>query len=292
MSWCPKCKTEYREGITVCADCGSTLVEELEKEYTECIALFEKEEYAKKFQDYLVYSEIKENDLHFDETEEAYGVYVTDEFAKEAKKLYGIFALSEKAKEASVSETSSEEPAPSSEEDAVEIMEESIEEDTEVPLEKIVPEASVTYVKKEERYNDFKSTFYIFLVFGVLGLIFTILNMTEVITLLNSWMQFILLGVVSIAFIVVAIISYNKSKVLFDEIDTEKEITSTIKKWLTENITEETLAQFDNDTDPKELIFLKKIEYIKKSLLDRYTFDNDAYVDELIEEFYDENFEK
>ena len=29
MPWCPKCETEYREGILVCADCGSTLVESL-----------------------------------------------------------------------------------------------------------------------------------------------------------------------------------------------------------------------------------------------------------------------
>lgn len=29
MPWCPKCETEYREGITICADCGSTLVEDL-----------------------------------------------------------------------------------------------------------------------------------------------------------------------------------------------------------------------------------------------------------------------
>ena len=25
--WCPKCKTEYRDGITECADCGTQLVE-------------------------------------------------------------------------------------------------------------------------------------------------------------------------------------------------------------------------------------------------------------------------
>lgn len=28
MPWCPKCKSEYREGFTVCADCGSRLVDE------------------------------------------------------------------------------------------------------------------------------------------------------------------------------------------------------------------------------------------------------------------------
>lgn len=32
MPWCPKCKNEYREGIQVCADCGSPLVEQLTEE--------------------------------------------------------------------------------------------------------------------------------------------------------------------------------------------------------------------------------------------------------------------
>ena len=25
-AWCPECRTEYREGVTVCADCGAALV--------------------------------------------------------------------------------------------------------------------------------------------------------------------------------------------------------------------------------------------------------------------------
>ena len=33
MPWCPKCETEYREGITVCADCGSDLVDDLSAKY-------------------------------------------------------------------------------------------------------------------------------------------------------------------------------------------------------------------------------------------------------------------
>lgn len=32
MAWCPKCKYEYREGITVCADCKIPLVAELTEE--------------------------------------------------------------------------------------------------------------------------------------------------------------------------------------------------------------------------------------------------------------------
>ncbi len=31
MPWCPKCRTEYRDGFTVCADCGAQLVDELPK---------------------------------------------------------------------------------------------------------------------------------------------------------------------------------------------------------------------------------------------------------------------
>lgn len=31
MAWCPNCKNEYVEGITICADCGAQLVESLEE---------------------------------------------------------------------------------------------------------------------------------------------------------------------------------------------------------------------------------------------------------------------
>lgn len=41
MPYCPNCKTEYRKGYDICADCGKSLVEELpadvEEEYIECM---------------------------------------------------------------------------------------------------------------------------------------------------------------------------------------------------------------------------------------------------------------
>ena len=286
MSWCPKCKYEYKEGITVCADCGATLVDELTSQCDQCVALFEKEDEAIKFHEFLGYSDIEEAMVLYDEPQEVYGVYVTEDRLEEAKKLYLAYDASEKKAQMEAKNPFEEVFTDIDQED-----EEGKVKDVEIPLSKMIPKNSVTYVKKEERYNDFRSTFYIFLVFGVAGIIFTFLNAIKVINLFNSQMQFIVLGGVSIAFIIVAISSYFKSKTIFDEIDDEKEITASIKEWLSENITSETLSQFDNDEDAKEAIFLKKIDYMKQRLYERYTFDNEAYVDELIEEFYTENFE-
>ena len=43
MAWCPKCENEYIKGITVCADCGTELVESLEEYKRQKAALEEKE---------------------------------------------------------------------------------------------------------------------------------------------------------------------------------------------------------------------------------------------------------
>ncbi|MCR5222475.1 MAG: zinc ribbon domain-containing protein [Lachnospiraceae bacterium] len=43
MPWCPNCKYEYKDGVTVCADCGAQLVESL-KEIEEAQAMKEEEE--------------------------------------------------------------------------------------------------------------------------------------------------------------------------------------------------------------------------------------------------------
>ena len=52
MAWCPKCKNEYREGITVCPDCGEALVSE--EELTDWVSvLFGEQDEMEKLKDFL-----------------------------------------------------------------------------------------------------------------------------------------------------------------------------------------------------------------------------------------------
>ena len=65
MAWCPKCKNEYREGITVCPDCGETLVSE--EELTDWTSvLFGEQDEMEKLKDFLTYNGIRKSKLSFD----------------------------------------------------------------------------------------------------------------------------------------------------------------------------------------------------------------------------------
>ncbi len=49
MAWCPKCKNEYRKGITHCPDCDVDLVEELLPEEEETVEIPEDYEFPEDF---------------------------------------------------------------------------------------------------------------------------------------------------------------------------------------------------------------------------------------------------
>ena len=227
MAWCPNCKTEYREGITTCADCGVDLVDTVEEGATYRVAIISEEEQAQRFVDFLSFSELPVVEKSYNEEEQGYEIFVSDTESEEAKKLFQAFAKAE-------------ETIPVSndlcEEDTVDK-----EDDTPSPS---LSRRSLTYVKKEDRYKDLQSTAYIFTVFGFLGLVFVALNVLQIITLLTTWVQFIALGGVCIAFIIIGIRSYLQSKETFQEIDQENVLTTNITAWLQEHMTKEALSSF------------------------------------------------
>ncbi len=96
MPWCPKCETEYREGILVCADCGTELVEELAEKEEKTASLREeisiiqdfREEDASKFLE-DTQNEALSRRMHL---EDNHGIYV--ESSKKAQDFKsGAFSL-------------------------------------------------------------------------------------------------------------------------------------------------------------------------------------------------------
>ena len=96
MPWCPKCKNEYREGITVCADCGTPLVDDIVEEIVKKeVFSTPVEELAERFKAFLEYSNIQSGSYEYIEEKESFVFYVGEKDLKQAKKLFKGFAIAE-----------------------------------------------------------------------------------------------------------------------------------------------------------------------------------------------------
>lgn len=87
MAWCPKCKCEYVEGIKVCADCGSELVEELSDEK-------QPELLGEAALEYFLNEETEDGEISFDADGEMKGT----ENEREQKPSYQHFYINNEEK--------------------------------------------------------------------------------------------------------------------------------------------------------------------------------------------------
>lgn len=150
---------------------------------------------------------------------------------------------------------------------------------------------SGSYVMKSEKHKDYQGTFYVFLFMGIAGIIFVILNITEVFTLLNGIFPNLIMGALFLFFIYVGISTGIKAKSLKYEIEEENQLIEKINNWLSKNVTKEFLDSISNKDISEELDYIKKTETIRKMLINECGDINLDFLDRLIEEFYSENFD-
>lgn len=305
MPWCPKCKTEYREGITHCADCKIELVAEykdavLQNATTLLVKVdAEHEVFTKKLHDFLEYSGISSVVLN---EGDLLGVYVTPEDFKKAKKCFKAFysveteMVMQQAAEAAFmkGEEYNDYFGDDEEEDGSEDTDESSE--TEHPLYTDAGPSTKEaeekrYVSAVSRYDDYRSSGITFTVLGGLGILFAILNFMEVFTLFGSTFSSLVLFLMFGIFLALGIYSFVKAGTLKEGAEQEKQAVEKAKVWMEQNFTKDmmgaaTTDDGDEEIKTEELLYMDRLDELVGRLLTAFPDLHDSLAEQLIEEFF------
>lgn len=325
MPWCPNCKAEYIDGITICKDCGTELVNDEEKENP--IIVFsetDKEKFAEKFVQFLQYSDIDQVSYEFDEEKEKWVVLIPETSRKKVQKLYNAFYTVESEKsltdikltnneEAQAEETEEEwysdekelEESVDSEDDGsenayydsdpVDFSDDSLFDKEE--LQEIIknknkkPTKSATYVKKEDHYNDLHSSGITFLSVSVVGIIILILNALGIIHITSGLLTYIVMGGLFLVFIFIGISTLSNASKVKSQIADENRLTEEINEYLSQNVTSELLDSLSKEETNEEIQFFHKLENMKAMVKEKFGDLDETYLDFIVEEYYNSNFE-
>lgn len=275
MAWCPNCKMEYREGITVCSDCGAELVETLEVDERCSILSGEEEqiELLKKFLEYndifsCVITQLPEGDAY------TYELSVSKEDEELSKRAAIVF----------LHETAASQNTEADESDA------------ETEKEEKPEKTARSFIKAEEKAESFKSSAYALTLVGVLGLAAMILIMLGIIPLNFATnvkvIAYIVLDLMFVVFIVMGVHSMISAKKYAGEASMENSKTAEILEWFAASYKAEAIDQMTEGMEgEEELKYFKRTEVMKRLILEQYPGLDESYLEHLIDELYQGIFE-
>lgn len=286
MPWCPNCKNEYREGISVCADCGVPLAEELsEAAYTVLTTLEaspEATDTAQRLADFLEYEGIRDATLV--EVEGGHTeVRIPEGQQKEARKaLHAFLAVEQEKKLAGLSEEERQSLAEAAKAKAEEAR------------------CSRAYVSAGEKYQENRSTAFTFIGFSILGLVFVGLNAVGIIGFLGNWFSIGVAATLFVVFLAIGVSSYHRASSYRTQIDAEEQERREVTEWMEANFTWEFLENADiSSTDDgfpaahdgeasmsdeeKDIV---RFDYMKAALSRQFPDLPEDFAEHLIDEFY------
>lgn len=325
MPWCPKCKNEYREGFTVCTDCGTPLVSTYEEADETLFATGSPENMQdlKKFLEIAnIHCEIREN--RGDNASDLYDLVIRSKDEQKAVQALRVLASQAalKAREkapgqavVSGESTAQSNSAESGESDAIELpkasvyteqaaiagmssddkpadSEETEDRDGDAPA--YIPNTAGVYHTKTDKAKDFRSSAWVMLIVGIAGLILVGLIQFGVvdIDLGNLTMLKIVTSIMFVIFIIIGIKSFGSAKKYDREAVEEQELTDTLCKWCDENLTAEQIdAGIDTDRVSEEMLYFPRTAKMKMMISRVYLNVNPTLLDHIVEQYYKKIYE-
>lgn len=277
MPWCPKCKNEYKEGITVCTDCGCELREGTQ-ETVKPVTFGTKEE-MEDLLEFLKFSKINTAVLSVSEEEEIYELAVEEKEEIQTRKLTAIYQ-----QQKMLERQEQEEAAAEAEKNA-----------------RAITAPAGLYQNNAQKAEDNRSSAYTLLCVGGVGLIVMILGMAGVLPIyLSATTQYMVYGVMSalfILFIVMGVISIKSSKVFAKKAESENTLKDTMEKWCLENLDaasldEEALVGENKEELADEIKYFKRSELIKQKIQAQFLNLDMQFLEHFTDEIYGDIFEE
>lgn len=144
------------------------------------------------------------------------------------------------------------------------------------------------YTNAEDSFKENMSTAWSFLGIGVVGTVFTILNLTGVLHIMQGFMQKGISLLLFLGFMVYGIIVIRSKKDMLAKIEKEKSDRNKFKDWMREKFTDEVLSNLGTMEASAEELELLQINYMSEELVKHFPEINPNFADKLAEEFFEE----
>lgn len=285
MPWCPKCKNEYKAGYTICADCGSELVESLNAIEWKAV-YFGEEADLLSMCEFMQANGIANVQVSYAENENIYELLVDSQKIKEVQKLIKVYltniAAPQKAAEMKAVElTMSEEEIAKHMEEKKALMKEMMRS---------------PYEDADSKAEEYKSGAAALLLVGVLGIVaLVLLNLGLLPISLTGFTKTMITGVMGVMFIIFLIMgissrmSYTKLKA---QAGSDKDTKETIKKYLKDSIVVEEFDKGLVEDDPSmEILYFRRMEKLKAMIFSYDASIDLSFAEYILEEVYSEIFE-
>lgn len=274
MPWCPKCNNEYRVGMTVCADCGCELVEE-EPRTSYVPVIFGDKEQMDALKQFLEYNKLENVVIKYDKVEEVYEILVQKEDARKAAAATKVFLqqVAERQKENGWADNA-EHP----------------EDHTSAEENKTTqPERNgAAYQKSSEKAEENRSSAWILLIVGVLGIVAVVLGITGILPLHlgNFYMFYGVMSAVFLLFLIMGIVSLKNAKIFAQKAESEHSLEDTLMKWCRENLNAEALDKEiqKSEEDTEETLYFRRYEKIKDKLNHQFMNLDQAFLEYFIDD--------